>query len=287
MLRKIRFLSAGAALFAIFCPIAQADDPFAKFPNSFMSSGKKIKSKLYEPLERDVKRPAVIMLHGSDGWGQMIAYNLCAQDMVKRGMVVLLIHYYSATDTNDTVTAEERDAVVRWLNGQPLEEAKKAAVDACFQKWVQCVGDAAEHVRKLPNVDPDRVGLAGFSLGGFLAVTCAAEPKFKFKALVEMFGGLPTERRDFVKKLPPTLIVHGEKDNVVDVRQARDLDKFAKSRNANVECVYYPECYHALCDAKGNPRMKDINDAIGRMSLFFGKEFGLRESAKSIEVRPK
>jgi hypothetical protein len=57
-----------------------------------------------------------------------------------------------------------------------------------------------------------------------------------------------------------------------------------KTRNMNVESKFYPECYHAMCDAKGNPRMGDINDAIGRMAGFFSKEFGLQESAK---VEPK
>src|SRR5262249_6492855 len=57
-------------------------------------------------------------------------------------------------------------------NPKPSDEERQA-VAADFDAWTATVRDAVAYVRTLPNVDPGRVALVGFSLGGFLALTVA------------------------------------------------------------------------------------------------------------------
>ena len=55
---------------------------------------------------------------------------------------------------------------------------------------MRTVGVAITFAAQPPSVDPDRIGLLGFSLGAYLALSVTwVEPRVK--AVVEFFGGMP------------------------------------------------------------------------------------------------
>jgi dienelactone hydrolase len=192
----------------------------------FESAEKKISVLRFEPAGGG-RHSAVVMLHGCDGWGQLNAYKFAAEDLVKDGHVVLLIRYYDRTDTPDKFPVAQRNAFTRWLKEGAAQGVKGDARDH-FDQWIATVSDAVAYARTLTNVDPQRVGLVGFSLGGYLALSAA--PRCNVGAVVEMFGGVPKEKQNELGAMPPTLIVHGNKDAIVPVDEAyttyrRLLDK--------------------------------------------------------------
>ncbi|MFT4253044.1 MAG: alpha/beta fold hydrolase [Caulobacter sp.] len=64
---------------------------------------------------------------------------------------------------------------------------------------------------RLP-IDPDRIYLVGFSMGGSAAMNLAADRPGRFAAVVA-FSGVPPERALAPKVAPtPVMIVHGDKD---------------------------------------------------------------------------
>src|SRR5262249_61986641 len=61
------------------------------------------------------KAPAVIMLHGCDGWSQMWGYRFAAEGLVQTGHVAILIRYYDRTKTPDKVQPDQQKEFSRWL----------------------------------------------------------------------------------------------------------------------------------------------------------------------------
>jgi hypothetical protein len=57
--------------------------------------------------------------------------------------------------------------------------------------------------------------------------------------VVELFGGLPAEMAAGLKHMPPTLILHGDRDDVVPVRQAHALRDALAGRKLPFEMKVY------------------------------------------------
>lgn len=153
---------------------------------------------------RTAKAPAVVLLHGTDGLEGESGTEIpkLADQIADAGFVVFVPEYF------------DRNAPV----GLPLE--------VVFARRIQSVGTyaprvatAVEHARSDPRVDRDRLGLVGLSLGGGLALQYAvAAPAGTVDAVVDFFGYIDGSSDVYrnAGKLPPTLIFHNEKDQVVD-----------------------------------------------------------------------
>jgi carboxymethylenebutenolidase len=127
------------------------------------------------------------------------------------------------------------------------------------------VGDAIVHVRKQATVDGDHVGIVGLSLGGFVGLACAAQQQLKVAAVVSGFGGLPKEKCDTVKWLPPALVVHGDEDEVVPVQYAIALRKLKRREKLPIEVKIY-EAPHMFLKDDGKFDMGALVDAQRRMT---------------------
>ena len=167
--------------------------------------------------------PAVIALHGSgglrEGWAEAPASLLAA-----RGFAVFVVHYFERTGT---VWADDRSAREN------------------FEKWMKTISDAVTFVGTQPGVDGQRVGLLGFSLGAYLALSVAViDPRVR--AVVDYFGGLPQELIERARQLPPVLVLHGEKDVVVPVSEARKLEQLFQQTGTSYEIKLYPGAGHGF-----------------------------------------
>lgn len=165
------------------------------------------------------RQPAVIVLHGSGG-----VHDLPRQihELPVRGYVTLVPHYFQSTDTS-------------W-----------ATLDSIQQHgliWGKTILDAVDFAAKLPDLDPESIGLIGFSLGGYLAVAVAANDR-RMKCVVEFFGGAPEKFLPSIDHLPPALILHGEDDRVVPVRHAMRLRQLCEEKNFHCEMEIYRGAGH-------------------------------------------
>jgi len=104
--------------------------------------------------------------------------------------------------------------------------------------------------------------LLGFSLGAFLALAVASvDPRVK--AVVEFFGGLPEPFAKKLRRLPPTLILHGDRDQVVSVEEAEKLEKLLKEKKLPYEIKIYAGQPHGFTG-------DDLKDSLRRTTAFFG-----------------
>jgi len=94
-------------------------------------------------------------------------------------------------------------------------------------------------------VDPEAVGLVGFSLGAYLALSVAAVDQ-RVKAVVDFFGGFPKEMKFFMRRLCPTLILHGDADPTVPVTEAYHLQEILEKRAIPYEMQIYPGAGHGF-----------------------------------------
>jgi len=145
--------------------------------------------------------------------------------LAARGFAVYVLHYFDRTGT--TGVADKQTAIRN------------------FPAWGKTLWDAITHVEKQEVVDGSRIGLLGFSLGAYLAMSVAVvDPRVR--AVVEFFGGLPKEMKIFMRRLCPVLILHGEDDPTVPVEEAHHLQEILEKKNVPYEMQIYPGAGHGF-----------------------------------------
>jgi carboxymethylenebutenolidase len=245
---------------ALLTAPAAAQGPKVKVSNDwFESGGEMIRVRWYETKGKG-KRPLVILLHDATGFkpkgAQQFLYGECCKILAREGYKVLLVRFFDRTGH------EELDPQ------NPNKDGKH------FAAWRDTVRDAVLFARMQPDADPERIGILGFSLGGYLGVAVAAQPELKVAALVEFFGGLHEEIHKTLKHLPVTLIIHGKKDTVVPVKHAHEFKKAMDDRKLKCEIEIY-DVEHLF---KGEPWWgRDIQAAQKRTLAFFAKHLQLSE----------
>jgi dipeptidyl aminopeptidase/acylaminoacyl peptidase len=126
--------------------------------------------------------------------------------------------------------------------------ASDPIIHANFDKWVETIQDAASFIADHRSIDGDRIGTVGYSLGGYLAVAHAAGDS-RIRAVVEVAGGIDPELARTVKRLPPTLIIHGKEDQRVPFARAIELEALLKKLRTPVKTEFFPNERHILSPA--------------------------------------
>lgn len=196
-------------------------------------------------------RPAVLLLHGSRGLElNLTAYERYANALQSAGIDCYLVRYMTEADAR----------VVASVNRKEREAHEVARYDA----WVKRVTAAITAVLARPEGSA-RIGLLGFSLGGYVAAASAARDR-RVTALAVLYGGMPDAMKSEVKHLPPLLELHGEADNNVPPQDGARLVQLGKDIGAEAEQVIYPGKKHGFDFADHDPA---TFDAIGRVTRFF------------------
>jgi dipeptidyl-peptidase-4 len=138
---------------------------------------------------------------------------------------------------------------------------------------------SAQHLGKLPYVDKNRIGIWGWSYGGFMAANCLMQGSDVFKAAIsvapvtnwrfydsiytERYQGLPQDNAagyddnspvSHVNKLKGNLLlVHGTGDDNVHFQNAVSLQDALIKANKQFQSFYYPNRNHGI--AGGNTRL--------------------------------
>jgi predicted peptidase len=206
--------------------------------------------RIYVPANRDPNKelPVMLYLHGSgargdDNIGQVDGFRWAVEP--KKNNVDFII-----------VLPQCRDNTF-WA-AKDMAEYSLAALDQTVREF---------------NGDPQRLYLAGFSLGGYGVWQIAAANPGKFAALVPVSGGVvgerPTEPRDRAAIIPevgtmldssepykevakaigqtPVWTFHGAKDESIPVEFTRTIVQALKDAgNTNVKYTEYPDDGHQI-----------------------------------------
>jgi len=198
-------------------------------------------------------RPAVVCLHILDGNFELVRM-LCSV-LAKRGMPAIMfkLPFYGE----------------RGPPGGPRALLKDANLFAsALSQTVMDVKRTVDVLRSRPEVDPDKVGIAGISLGGILAATAAGEDERLSRAGLILAGGdllrIAHHAREtrslsaFLRRLPPPERAAAEKtiDSMDPLQHAARLRELAAAGkvlmiNAAQDDVIPRSCTQKLADAIG------------------------------------
>jgi carboxymethylenebutenolidase len=153
-------------------------------------------------------------------------YRMVASELAKNGYVALIVHYFDH-------------------GGSPDNPENPELTPAQFHAWERAVKDGISYAQGLPNVNRNRIGITGFSLGAFVGLSVASQDH-RVKAVIDSFGGLPEVYAKDLKHMPPTLIIHGEQDEYVPVTEAKSLARLLKRKGFAYEMHLYPCEGHTL-----------------------------------------
>lgn len=191
--------------------------------------------------------PAVILLHGIEGATRYrdsryrTAHRLRAE-----GYAVFIVHYFGAVDYEDLWKFKPD----RSLDHQAIERQRLADQT----KWVAAVTTAIREIAQRDDIDPQRIAIDGYSLGGFIALS-AVQDAFEdpttpdVRCLVCNWGAM-FRGEHFSPGYPPTLLVHGEKDNIVELKWARQTHHALKEVGVNVYLHIIPDQEHMASSAE-------------------------------------
>lgn len=189
------------------------------------------------------RRPAVLLLHGSDGVTRRERYTAAVQSLVSQGFTVLFPHYLEATGDR---------------------RASFLQIGAKYALWAAAVREAIDAASADRAIDPRRLAIVGVSLGGALALSTAARDP-RVKAVVSYYGFLP---RDISAGAgTPTLILHGARDGLVPVTNADEIEALLRARGGVVEKQIYPDQGHGFAQAAAL-------DAAMRTGAFLRRHLG-------------
>jgi len=198
--------------------------------------------------------PAVILLHGLSlpGGGNQTFEKMCT-DLAALGYFAEFIEFYSQTG----------------------EESRTAPAfeDHDYSIWLAEVSSGLDSLDNNPGVDPKRVAMMGFSLGAFLSLTTGAKNPGRLAAIVEYYGALPLPFHSALPNLPPTLIIHGERDKLVPVARAYALDLMMTRAGLAHEIHIYPDAQHGFNfpEMMGWYNPADAHDAWDHSVAFLAK----------------
>lgn len=225
----------------------------------FESGGKQVLVDVLGPAapERGKKLPVVILVHGFDGLKTpKIDYRKHAKELALHGYVVMLPHYFEATHTN---LFDPTKFAVEMTNNAPV--------------WLKIVEETVAFAAKQPEIDDKRIGILGFSLGSYLAVYVTATDT-RVAALVEYFGGAFPGVDQLLNKRPPMLILHGDKDKIVNVDEAKKLATICTDRDIDNEMKIYKGAGHGFYGP-------DDEDARRRAIQWFDSKMATTEVKKN------
>ena len=151
---------------------------------------------------------------------------------------------------------------------------------------------AARYAASLPYVDEARIGIYGWSFGGFMALSCALKGEGLFRMAIavapvtswryydtiytEVYNGLPQENPagyddnspiSFAERLDDTktrlLIVHGTADDNVHFQNAMEMTRALNRAQKQYDMMVYPDQNHSMQpDDMRNVRQKLVEYTI-------------------------
>ena len=169
----------------------------------------------------DEKHPGLVLIQ--EWWGVEPHIMDLAQKLATEGFVVAvpdLYHGKVATEPND---AMRMIMMIR-------ENVDRAAAE---------IIGALDTVRAMPNVDPKKLGLIGFCIGGFMTYTVAARYS-ELGAIVPFYGGGYDPTPEEVAKVnAPVLAIYGSQDQGIPAPQREKIERMYKTAGKDITVRVY------------------------------------------------
>jgi carboxymethylenebutenolidase len=248
MLGAMKRLLVLASCLILTSPLFAASQPTEV---SFPSGNETVHGLLYLPSTPG-PHPAIIVIH--EWWGLVPWVKQQAADLADQGYAALAVDLYRGKTADNPETAHEL------MRGLPQD------------RGVRDLLSAANYLRGLKSVDPNRMGAVGWCMGGgFAAQFAVADPDLRAVAI--NYGSLPTDPAALRQIHAAILGNFGALDQGITPQDVHDFASALQSMGKSVNVKIYPDAGHAFENPnnKGGYRAADTKDAHERMRIFFHK----------------
>ena len=252
-------------------------------------AGMTIESRLLFPPDFDESRPypLVVDIHGGPHGVFGDTFNSIQQVLATHGYLVLCVNPRGSSTYGDDFVK----AVLRDWGGEDYQD----------------ILDAVEAVCQRPYVDETKLGLHGYSYGGFMSswivghdqrfgaavvgAPCTDLPSFYGTADIGVpfgevqWGGTRMDNfQEYVERSPltyvenvetPVLLLHGEADHRCPIEQSEQYFTALKRLGKTVEFVRFPDCSHLFLRV-GHPKLRA--EYLERTLDWFERHIGEAES---------
>lgn len=194
-----------------------------------------VPAQLYMPKQTTGKVPAMVIVHGIGGLylrdGRRRAYFEYAELLANNGIAAVVVDTHGA-----------RGVGVSTQLGSTEVSVYAFAADAFA---------VADLLRSHPQIDPDRIGIMGFSKGGMTSLL-ATDERFSvlsktgapFKLHIPIYPGCQNFPENLRPTKAPVHMLLGEKDNFTGTTACYEIEKKLKAANTLVNVTEYRGAYH-------------------------------------------
>ena len=191
---------------------------------------------LYLPKDAKGKVPAVVVVHGIGGLytsdGKKRSYWEYAKLLADNGIAALVVDSHGARGVGVT--------------------NQLGSTEVSVYTFVADAFAGADMLRTHPGIDPDRVGILGFSKGGMTALL-ATDKRFAqvlsksgrtFKAHMPIYPGCQNFPENVQASGAAVHMLLGEKDNYTGTTGCYEIEAKLKTAGTAVTITSYPGAYH-------------------------------------------
>lgn len=125
------------------------------------------------------------------------------------------------------------------------DEARKLAMALDAHRAVQEIAAAARHLKKMDAVEPKKIGVVGWCMGGGLALSSAAAQDGDIATAIAFYGR-PLTASDTAKLHVPVLGLYAEHDHGIPVEAVQAFEEELKKHQVPHEIHLYPGTDHAF-----------------------------------------
>ncbi|WP_043110205.1 alpha/beta hydrolase [Polycyclovorans algicola] len=261
---------AGTAALNSFTP----DSGYTVATNLPYQKGSGLRLDVYTPTESD-NAPVVVFFYGGR-WtdGAKDEFKFVGEALASRGYVAVIADYRKYPAVRFPAFVEDAAKAVKWAHdnvaqygGDPgklfvmghSSGAHMAAMLAMNGKYLEAEGGSRQWLRGM-------IGLAGPY--DFMPISAPD--------LRDLFG--PPDRFEQSQPIffadgrnPPLLLIHGEDDDVVWVKNSRNLAQAVGNAGGAVETIIYPKLGHRLIIANIARPLRGRSDVLDNISEFINR----------------
>ena len=198
----------------------------------YKSKGEGVDGFLSRPMTSG-KWPAMVVIQ--EWWGLDDHFRDMTRLFAKEGYVALAPDLYHGKVTED------------W------EEAARLKTSLDLDRATQEIIDAIQYLKGLPFVNPGRIGIIGFCMGGGLALLTICRTK-EITAAVIYFQSMYPDPSEIANISCPVLGHYGEDDVTTPKSEVQAFEKLLKDNKTPHEIHFYPNAGHAFVNDK-HPEM--------------------------------
>lgn len=184
----------------------------------------------------DAQHPGLVLIQ--EWWGIEPHIVDLAHTLAEAGFVVAVPDLFHGKVATEPTDAERMYMMV----ASNIEQAVKEIIGAL------------NTVKQMPNVEPKKLGLIGFCLGGFLALTVTSRYP-DLGAVVAFYGaGYDPSPEQVAAVNAPVLAIYGSQDTSVPAEQIHKIERLYKDSGRDLTVRIY-DAGHAFI----NPNHGDLN----------------------------